>query len=116
LNLYNNRYAGEDNLENKFNSWRATYEKKYNLYVYKCVVSKVDSPLKLTYEIKKQPTFILFHKGHQIARLEDAENVNPNVTTSSNDDEEANPSGEVPINDAEEQLKRWLDKECSRIG
>jgi hypothetical protein len=36
------------------------------------------------------------------------------VTTSSKDDGKVNPSGELPANNPEEQLKRWLDKECSK--
>jgi hypothetical protein len=97
--FYNNRYPIPHDIEHKFNSWRDIYEKNYDLHVYKCAISPVNSDLKTEYKITKAPTFIFFRQGKEFNRLEDVEKVDPNEISS-------------PEN-AEEKLRSWLDHCCT---
>ncbi|CAF1160179.1 unnamed protein product [Adineta steineri] len=111
LLLFNkNSSSNENDIEQKFNLWRINYERTYELLVFKCVKSKIKNPLITTYNIINVPTFILFHKQQEVARLEDAENIQSDVISTLTADEQ------LETKDAEQQLKLWLDKNCEKYA
>ena len=72
------------------NSWRNTYETKYGVRFYKYVVTDGKEDIKTKYKIENAPTVVFFRDGEDIDRIDNFEESDPFVQSTTEQDKESN--------------------------